>query len=76
MLLLVLAPALLFLILVRSYRGAVMFGSILLIITTIGWLGLLISSAELAGLSVLYASLLALVVVIVGAAIDANWRTQ
>jgi hypothetical protein len=74
MLLLTLAPAVLFLIMVRGYRGALIFGSILLTITMVGWLSVLTSSSEFAGLSVVYASLLAFVVVIVGAAIDANWR--
>lgn len=69
-----LSPALLFLVAIRTHRGVMLFGPILLIVTAIAWLGMFISTTELAGLSVVFGSFLGLIAMIIGAAVDNSWR--
>jgi hypothetical protein len=71
-----LSPALIFLLGIRSYRGALRFGPFLVLLTAIGWLGAGLMASVEGGWWLLAWSLNAAVLSIIGAIVDIRWRSE
>ena len=71
-----LSPALIFLLGIRSYRGALRFGPFLVLLTAMGWLGTGLIGGVGGGWWLLAWSFNTAVLSVVGATLDPQWRSK
>lgn len=74
--LIILSPALLFPFLIRSYRGAIVFGSLLVLVTACSWLALVSSDYEFRAFYVFLGAFAGIVLTLFGTVVDRRWRSH